>query len=387
MQNTKSHILIFEPRTQGHHLSWLCNISRIFLKAGFKVSLATDYRGKSKKKIQEHLPEIIDKVSIFSTFEKNGKWYKGSKIKCLSACFHKSRAQEVFMNNLDEIMSHCLRLSAAGINMPENLKGRLSGVYFRPRFVQNPLFPPGNMIKSYGFKRLCRQNLFKNIFFMDEYLLEILKKQYPEQLFHFLPDPWQGDFSHDKQKSRKSLGLPDNKLVFLFFGIGDKRKGLHLLVNSMLSLPDTSQAFLLCAGHVPDDSNVINGLEKLKARGMAEVMDRYVSEHEKELCFCASDFVLLPYINHFGSSGVLSLASAAGKTVIASDYGLLGKRVKKHNLGFVFKNGNVNELKKRINNSISLNDNELLTYEKNIYKYSNRCSMKSFESALLSPYN
>ena len=385
MQEKISHILIFEPRLKGHHLSWLKTITNCFVSQGFKISLATDYRGESRDLIQNHLSGIIDKISIMSVFEKNGQWYKGGKIKSLSNCFHKSNAQEIFMNNLDEIMSHCLRLSAFGLMPPENLKGRLSGVYFRPRFIENNFMPPGNIIKSYGFRRLCKQSWFKNIYFMDEYLHKIIKDKYPDQSFYFLPDFWEGHYSHDRREARNTLELPQDKLILLFFGIGDKRKGLQIAVNALLSLPEDSNAFLLCVGS-PIDSKAIKGLEKLKHRGMAFLINRYVSEYEKELCFCASDLILLPYINHFGSSGVLSLASAAGKMVIASDFGLLGRRVKEHHLGFTFKNGDTRDFVRCLKEALSIKESRMARHQQALSRFSNQSTLQSFANALMSPY-
>ena len=65
-------------------------------------------------------------------------------------------------------------------------------------------------------------------------------------------------------------------------------------------------------------------------------MGRYITDQEEKLGFCACDAVLLPYIGHIGSSAILSRAAAAGKMVIASDEGLIAKRVRKHGLGRLF---------------------------------------------------
>lgn len=207
MQETISHILIFEPGIKGHQLIWLDNITRKFLSEGYKITLAADYHGRSKSIIQNQLSDIIEKISIIPVFEKNGQWYRGSKLKCLSACFYESKAQEVFLNNLDEIMSRCLRLSAAGINPPGNLRGCISGVYFRPRFIENSLWPPGNIIKSFGFKRLCRQSWFKNIYLLDEYLYKKIKKSIRINLFISFQIPGRVIFPMINRKQERVLSF------------------------------------------------------------------------------------------------------------------------------------------------------------------------------------
>jgi glycosyltransferase involved in cell wall biosynthesis len=124
----------------------------------------------------------------------------------------------------------------------------------------------------------------------------------------------------------------------------------------------------------------------LEKRGKAQVIDRYVSESEQSLCFCASDVVLLPYIKHFGSSGVLSLAAAAGKMVIASDEGLVAQRIQQHNLGWLFRSGSIEELKQCINNASHLNTSDMTQFQQAAHRYAKLCSQDAFKKALLLPF-
>ena len=383
-KSSQSHILIFESRVEGHHLSWLRYVTEDLLTAGFRVTVAVDWRPESKELIQNNLSALIAKVSIISIFNKAGKLRGGSKLKALVKCFNESGAQEVFINNLDDIASHCLRYASVGIYPPKLLQGHLSGVYFRPRFLENPTWTPGNIIKAIGFRRLCRHNWFKNIFLMDEYLLANAKNKYAGPTFYFLPDPWDGNFSHIQKDAKKALGIPSDRFVFLNYGIGDRRKGLHLTVRAMLESSTDSRLFLLCAGRISKDRELLKGLSQLEKRGMAKVINRYVSDSEESLCFCASDVVLLPYIKHFGSSGVLSLSAAAGKMVIASDEGLVGKRVRKHHLGWLFPSGNVEGLKKCMDNAALLSKSDMTQFQQAALRYARSCSREAFRNALLS---
>jgi glycosyltransferase involved in cell wall biosynthesis len=383
---SQPHILIFEPRVEGHNLIWLRYITEDPLTAGFRLTLAVDYRPESKELIQNRLSLLINEVAVISVFNEAGKLRGGSKLKALGDCLNESGAQEAFMPNFDEIASHCLRSAAAGFYPPKLLQGRLNGVYFRPRFLANSTWPFGNIIKAFGFRRLCQQLWFKNIYLMDEYLFATNKDKYPRPIFHFLPDPWSGAFSYSQQGAQKALRIPSNKLVLLNYGIGTRRKGLHLVVNSMLKSSPDSQLFLLCAGQIAKDPKLTSGLDQLKKWCLAKVMNRYVSDFEEKLCFCASDVVLLPYIKHFGSSGVLSRAAAAGKMVIASDEELLGQRVREHKLGWVFPSGNIKELKKCMDEATLLKDSDLSQFRQSALCYANSCSREAFRKALLSSY-
>jgi len=386
ISSQQPHILIFEPRIKGHHLKWLRYITEDFIAAGFKLTLGVDGRPESKKPIYNELSNFMQKIRILSIYDEAGKLRKGNKLKALADCFSESGAQEVFVNNLDDIVSNCLRRASVGIFPPKILQGRVSGVYFRPRFLLNPVWPPGNIIKNIGFTRLLEKHWFKNIYLMDEYLFSRITDPPTDQSFHFLPDPWSGDFSQSKEQARKILKIPLDKFVFLNYGIGDKRKGLHLVIHAMLEASHESRLFLLCAGQIAKNNTICSGLDKLAALGRAKVVDRYVSDVEEALCFCAADAVLLPYINHFGSSGVLSLAAGAGKMVIASDDGLVGRRVLEHRLGLLFSSGNTKALGKSMSRAMSLSPSDMDQFQNSASEYAMSCNREAFRQALLGPF-
>lgn len=380
------HLLIFENRTEGHHLHWLRYITEDFLTTGSRITLALDYRPETKDRIHSHLSGLTEKVSILSIYGKNGTLRGGSVVNTFAACLEESGADEVFMNNLDEIASGCLRQAAIGIYPPRAIRGRLSGVYFRPRFLANSLWPPGNILKGFGFQNLTRRKWFSRVFFMDEVLQETAQHRYPGQKFYYLPDPWDGTFLYDQAEARQKLGIPLDRFVFLCYGIGDRRKGLHLAVRALMEPPIDPRLHLLCAGGTTPDAETSQGLTALKEQGRATVLDRYVSDAEQSLCFCASDVVLLPYIEHFGSSGVLSLAAAAGRMVIVSDEGLLARRIREHDLGWVFTSGDARELKTRMHDASHLPSNEMAAFQQAAHRYAGTCSREAFRKALLAPF-
>ena len=386
MKPVDPDILIFEPRIVGHRLTWLRYITEDFLDSGYTIVWAVDLRSRARDIIEEQLVPLFPKVSLVSVFNENGGWRGGSKITSLDECRKISQAKHVFLNELDEIASNLLRRAALGIYPPSSLKGRLSGVYFRPRFLTAPVWQLGNIIKAAGFRRLCTQDWFRYIYLMDEYLISSLKDN-NKGLFHFLPDPWSGDFSCPSEDARMALDIPVNKIVFLFYGIGDRRKGLHLIVDAMEKLVSDPRIFLLCAGTMNHDRTLLKRIDILEKRGSAKMINRYISEEEERFSFCSADVVLLPYIHHYGSSGVLSRAAAAGKMVIASDEGLLAKRIREHHLGFLFQTENIHELQQRMNEAVLLNNEGRNNFRTTSLHYATTCSREAFRNALLSPWH
>jgi len=194
MKPSDPDLLIFEPQIGGHRLTWLQYITEDFLHLGYSITWAVDLRTEAKRIIQERLAPLLTRVSMMSVFNEDGSWRGGSKIKSLAECQKISRAKQIFANELDEFISNVLRRAALGIYPPTSLKGRLNGVYFRPRFLTDPAWPPGNVIKASGFRHLCKQQWFQYIYVLDEYLISSPEIKNNDH-FHFLPDLWSGDYS------------------------------------------------------------------------------------------------------------------------------------------------------------------------------------------------
>ena len=378
---TPCHILIFEPRIAGHHLTWLRYVAQDFLEMGYRLTLAIDGRPQTASHYAQLRAELQATVQFISIYDDHGKLQGGSKTTALAATLARSGADHVFINNFDDVASNMLRKASMGIFPPGLLRGRMSGVYFRPRFLPHPFWPPGNFIKRVGFRRLVERGWFLRLFLMDEYLLQDHADRYSAADIHFLPDPWSGDFSMETLSARRQLNIPCDCLVFLHYGLGARRKGLHLAVDAMKRRTE-AKWHLLCAGKLKTDRRLMQRLKVLEDCSKATVLDRYVSDCEQQLCFCASDVILLPYINHFGSSGVLSLAAAAGKIVIASDNGLLGHRVRDHSLGLCFPSGNSTALSHAMSQVETMSAEQRQRFSANARSYALRCDRYAFRRAL-----
>lgn len=372
------HILFFEPRTEGHHLSWLCMLVEDFLEGGYDLTLAIDLRNtKACDVINEHSPKLLSRVKVLNAYDDRGKIRGGSKIRALADCFEESGADEVFCNSLDEFASSICRWACLGIYPPKTLIGKISGIYHRPKPFDDAFRGWKEKIKKYGLRKLQKKGLFKDIFILDELLIKRLQGI---KNVHLIVDPWSESYDLDKEIARERLGIDAGKIVILNYGAASRRKGLKLLLDAFEGLNDQGDLFLLVAGKVAGEEGCFERLENLKKLHKAEVLNYYVSAEEENLCFSACDYVAMPYLSHYGSSGILSRAAASGKAVIASDYHLLGYLVKTYQLGLIFENENVNSLKEILEKIIQIKDGE--SFKENLQNYAKRCSRESFRASL-----
>lgn len=381
------HILIYEPRLGGHHLSWLRYITEDLLSAGHRLTLAIDGREPAMAHYGEHLGDLLGQVATTSVYASGNRIKGGSKLRALNACFTNRQADHALANNLDEFASSMLRQASVGRMPPPSLKGKLSGVYFRPRFLANPFWPLGNLPKQIGFNRLTSRGWFHRICLLDEYLFERHRRRYERAGLTFLPDPWSGAFNALPDLARQRLRIPTDRFVLLHYGIGTRRKGLHLVIRALLAPTCPEHWHLLCAGQLADDRQIATGLQTLLENGRATVLDRYVSEADEAICFAAADIVLLPYVAHFGSSGVLSLSAAAGKMVVASDDGLIGRRVREHHLGLCFNAGNSAELAHTLAAAETVLETDENAYRQAARRYARTCDRQAFRDALVAIYD
>ena len=124
----------------------------------------------------------------------------------------------------------------------------------------------------------------------------------------------------DKAKARKSLGIPNDKKLILFFGYVRKYKGVANLINAMRQLrPSFPLLQLLVVGEIwKDDPQYKDMSEELGLTQHISFVDDYVAMDDIERYFKAVDFVVLPYTAGTGS-GVLQLAFGMHKPVIATN--------------------------------------------------------------------
>ncbi len=377
------HLLLYEPRTEGHHLGWLRFLTEDLLSADCQLSLAVDLRAEARAKLEDHLSDLWPAVKVHSAYDSQGRRHQGGKARSIAFCLRQSGAEQVFLAAFDEIASSCWRRAFFGLGPPGELRGHMGGIYHRPRLFIAPWWSPNGKLKRAGFSRLVKSGWLAQLLFVDEFLTRELQAKYPGAPLHFLPDPCPKGYDLASADARRQLGVPPDNRVFLFYGTGSRRKGLHLAVAAMLGLPAEHTSFLLCAGQQNPEGNTARRLGQLVEQRRALLINRYVSVAEEKLCFAASDAVLLPYLDHFGASGVLSRAMAAGKMVIVSDEQLLGRLTRERGLGLLFPSADAAALREQIRSAAVMNSEQAATWQAAARRYAEHYSREAFRATLL----
>lgn len=191
----------------------------------------------------------------------------------------------------------------------------------------------GQVRGAYRDQRVLRQvpDWLSGLFVLDPLLAERISPR-PGLAIEVLPDPWPLGNAAEQRTARERLGLPPDEKVFLHFGVANPRKGLRDAIAAWSRLgPDAP--LLLRAGMTRTDET--EAFQPLVDSGRGLLHDWRIPDEQLGDYFAACDWVLLPYRRHEGSSGLLAAAAAAGRPVLAADYGVIGARVRQAVLGLL----------------------------------------------------
>ncbi len=128
------------------------------------------------------------------------------------------------------------------------------------------------------------------------------------------------------------------------------------------------------AAKLDDPSRVITRLE-------------HIPDAEMPAYFLAADAVVLPYRGYSqGTSGVLQLAAAAGKPVIATDAGEVGETVRRHSLGIVVAPDSPEALRAGIEEFLSRPGAIAAEVAPHAFEYAGRSGWKEFAATIEAVY-
>lgn len=159
--------------------------------------------------------------------------------------------------------------------------------------------------------------------------------------FASVVDPIPAIVSHSDSQSRGLVERSD-RFTFLLFGSLDPRKGALETLRAMeqLSEDELAKIRIRIVGRLRADddyrTSLMAAVASLRSRSpivCIELEDRFASLDEMQLEFTQADCILIPYVNFYGSSGVLGHACRFLRPVIACQIGLIGELVRELKIG------------------------------------------------------
>ena len=162
----------------------------------------------------------------------------------------------------------------------------------------------------------------------------------------------------DKKKSRERLGIPQDKLVFLFFGQIKKVKGVDVLLKAVLKLREKyPNAYTVIAGSVwkADFSECQDIIDSNDLNDCLKTDIRYIPDEEVKYFYSAADVCVLPYTDVY-QSGVIQLAYGYKKAVVSTTLPAFTQFVKENETGFLAVPSDVDSLESAMEHAIISKD-------------------------------
>ena len=170
-----------------------------------------------------------------------------------------------------------------------------------------------------------------------------------------------------RKEARQYLGLPEDKFIFLHFGV------LHLgqdIKTIFIAIKDMPDVLLIPAGKVTSPIDILRLVKRYNLQNRIIIKDYYIPEAEKQYYFASADAIILSYKKDFvQTASMLWEAAKFRLPAIASDVGELGELVKRYQTGLVFRVEDAASLNGAISLFLALNQGQREVMESNCEKF------------------
>ena len=368
--------LIFEPTLSGHHLEYLHHYylgalekqenEYIFLVPSSFEQVKDKYEWNKAHNIE--FKYIDEKYNAqFSESNRYKLGWNASKI--LNHYVREIRPDDIILTMLMQFIPFIIFLLPGKVKV----RGIMYKIYL---YEQNRMSKLRLFFEKTRFWLAVRSKIIETIFVLnDSDSAQELNQIYQTNKFKYLPDPIPQVDMNKVRDLRLELKIPQNHTVYLHFGGLDQRKGTIDILKAIINAP-RDQLYDKTFIFAGKQKNALKEqfyplLEKASKNASILVYDEFCSyEFLYDLCYTCN-IILMPYHITNLSSGVLGYAALFDKPVIGPTDGLVGKLIKKYNLGKVVRiplsvNDLLCELKSNGNFSKYLFNNQVEKFIKNV---------------------
>jgi glycosyltransferase involved in cell wall biosynthesis len=256
-----------------------------------------------------------------------------------------------------------LRCSLRGLGADGTVTSRRrAAIFIYANHMYSPLLDGGGSVSrllrlARWFRRRRRErSYFRSVVWRDLGIRRILtingyfQRKARDQRIHFLPDiyrSWGFELPSDdrmilqaRELYRRFLSEHQGQDVILYYGTRFARRGYDTLLALACENRDT--VFVSCGRDQPGESfasDIAQLRAKLRSQQRFHEVDLpFMPDHAlTDDLFSSAKYVLLPYRNFLGVSGILAQACAYGKPVLVPDIGHMASMVRQRDIGLMFR--------------------------------------------------
>ena len=346
--------LIFSTNFVGHRQIYVFVLAHILHELGYKLHIAGNFSEILNNSF--YLDKIKSDQNIIkidtSAIEGNGIGISNEKF------IEIQKRYNIDLTIFAEADNHIPLFNSQILFGKKRFIGRIIGIFLRPYYYNYKLTLINKIryIKQLNKTWRSDMRLFYEVLnpqlklldvslFIDDYFVSKHKKTI------WLPDVFQQYveelLSEEKSEQRiwiKKLDEFKNtnrgSYFLLYFGTPQQRRGYEQLLKLAV---DYNACFIHCGvkneNEILDD-NTYEQLMILKKDNKLFETNEYITDPVCiEYFFTSVSHLILPYIDFYGSSGVMLQALTYNIPVLVPEKGVMGYRTKKYNLGLTFDEG------------------------------------------------
>ena len=333
-----------EPRATGHRMRYVGNLSRQARQRGHQVTIVTTPQALSSTAFQQFVDVDLQKSAFIAQDETS----KRSVIASLGFQQHKiylwfksTMAELLAKQHIDVVLIPYFNYIDKAVALLGSPFGNIpwSGIVMRESFhhVRLGLKPNDDataFLKEQLFNRLLANPKLLTMVTIDETLKEYGKTKFKRfDRLSYAPDPSDVSPTVDRTSACQQLNLRSEDFHLLCYGHIDDRKGIAELLNAVSEKIPSHFTLVIAGRYQPATRQIIESFSQKYPHSRLLLLNQFIDSGLEQQLFSAADAVWVGYKNHFGSSGLLGQAAAAGKPVIACDQGLIGYLTDRHQLG------------------------------------------------------
>lgn len=370
-------IILVDPFTSGHHLSYLRIYTSIFLECGCRVVILCDDIQTVKSALGELLlqyKECLRVLNIFRRTLSNTELYNNKRkgksrylVETYSACRNFMEVTKAIKKNrlnkdslvllmwLDAFVSKHLPPVILRLIFPY----KWAGLYFHPCKINKI---SGSSKRSRDLQHnipILNSATLEFVGLFDELAVQKLCDRHNREVFKALPDVAERKVPNlDSKLLKEILQKARGRKIVSLLGSLDSRKNVAGFFELARSC-DSEEVYYLCAGNLaktafsPDQVDFIyNVYEENKDK--IYFYDKHIEDDSIfEALFSLSDVILAVYENFTASSNMISKSAAYRKYIVVSNEFLMSEVVKFYGIGLTVKYGDLEALRQAVQDIIA----------------------------------
>lgn len=336
-------VLIFEPRHEGHRFEYVRYLLQGLRRHRERGILATSQAAFDSPEFAVHLADEM-------------VHHDSHRLAIAPARFATIRSSLALAKVLREAATvlcpdHILLPSGDGVAQAMGLLSLTRQLKALRTIPMQALFLRGKYGYSSSWQQQLRQRMWlttieagpwKKLFHLDPFQWDAIR-QVPRlgaggNRWGVMPDPVPPPAVVDLDQVREQLGLKNDDMIMVCAGRIDEEKGIpELLAAFSAALAQCPPAAkLLLAGPF---SAATRGLVTGEYRGLVEskriiVIDRILDRTELDQVFAIANLVAAPHRRAYQSSGIVLRGVAAGKPIVGSQEGWIGRAIRQFGVGW-----------------------------------------------------